>query len=532
MTRSRRMTRREALLWCAAACVPVIVGLARFDGPALSEDSYQYLSAAENLVGGKGLKTSILHYDLDRSRGVLPAPFSHWPPGYPIAIAGLHVLGLPADAAAALVSGAAFVILVPLLIAAARSLDLRPWPTRLLLIWLLTNSWSFRFPSAGTSESLFTALASAGVMLLIPAPVSGRAAVRSWRLIAPGVLIGLASWVRFAGAIVAIAVAVPLGALWLARRDRRSLQLFVFAVGPAAVLIALNALRTFWISGSWWAGHDSQALRGVTALARPFAASIHHLFLGDAVASRLGPAEGLLTLSAISIVGAAVWAKRRSPSAPVGLARGPIVVLVATIAVYCAGMIGVARSSTITFDARMFYPILPLALLGFAALTGGIANQVAGVGFGRMLIVGALFVATMCYVTINLRSILATTALPPHVVVARRLAGPLRDWITTNIPPGAPLVASDGQPTGYVLRRPTVSLAYSAFSNTVWSEEVVRDTMTTFGAQFLVLYATDDSAQDPVQRESRFLSAVLQGSVPAWLELAAENKETRVFRRR
>jgi hypothetical protein len=526
------ITRRETGLWCLAACVPVIVGLVRFGGPALSEDSYQYMSAAQNLVSGRGIATSILHYDVDLAAGTIPAPLTHWPPGYPIAIALLHVLGVPLEAAAAALSAAAFVALVPILVVGAKKLELGSWPTRLILVWLLTNSWVFVYPVAGTSESLFTALMTAGVVWLLPTPMPERDRLKPWSAVAGSVLVGLAASVRFAGVLVMIALGAYFGWRLLARRDRRSALLLALAVGPAAALTIANALRGAWISGSWQVGHGSETTRDLGALAKPLATSIYHLFFGDAVATRLGPVELALVLAVVVFMATAVWAMRQERRPVTHLVPLEAALLATTVAVYCAGMTAIARSTTITFDSRMFYPILPIALLSLAAVIARLAGQSLYARAGGLASGAALVLATTCYVAINLRCVAVEPGPEPHTVVAQRLAGPLNDWIAAHIPPTAPIMASDGQPTAYVLKRPGISLAYSAFSGTTWSEDAVRDTMARFGVQFLILYPHVDPASDPVQAESPFLSALLLGSTPAWLEVAAENRDTRIYRRR
>ena len=49
-------------------------------GPALTPDSVQYLSAAQNIASGNGMATSQIPLEITPSR----VPFAAWPPLYPI----------------------------------------------------------------------------------------------------------------------------------------------------------------------------------------------------------------------------------------------------------------------------------------------------------------------------------------------------------------------------------------------------------------------------------------------------------------
>jgi len=83
------------------------------------------------------------------------------------------------------------------------------------------------------------------------------------------------------------------------------------------------------------------------------------------------------------------------------------------------------------------------------------------------------------------------------------------------------VVATDAQATGYLLKRPTVSLVESEYSVEVWDEQRVHELMRTYDADFVVLYPRADASLVPVQRESAFLDRVLRGQLPDWLEVLA-----------
>ena len=83
--------------------------------------------------------------------------------------------------------------------------------------------------------------------------------------------------------------------------------------------------------------------------------------------------------------------------------------------------------------------------------------------------------------------------------------------------------------TGFELRRPTLSLVESQFSEQVWTEEHTKSVMQRFGATYLIVYPGDTSKYAIVQQESPFLAALVRGRAPSWLTLAASNGCATVF---
>ena len=53
----------------------------------LADDSYQYLNVADNFNHGRGIATSLVHFEMERSHGRMPAPLTTFPPVYPLSIA-------------------------------------------------------------------------------------------------------------------------------------------------------------------------------------------------------------------------------------------------------------------------------------------------------------------------------------------------------------------------------------------------------------------------------------------------------------
>ena len=62
--------------------------------PILSNDSFQYLDAANNLSSKGVLGTSLAIFEEQVNWGRFPVPFTHFPPGYPILMAALGRAGI------------------------------------------------------------------------------------------------------------------------------------------------------------------------------------------------------------------------------------------------------------------------------------------------------------------------------------------------------------------------------------------------------------------------------------------------------
>jgi hypothetical protein len=136
------------------------------------------------------------------------------------------------------------------------------------------------------------------------------------------------------------------------------------------------------------------------------------------------------------------------------------------------------------------------------------------------------------YGAINFRGFATPPAPAPHQLVGAHLAStmdsgtPLREWIEATIPKHALVVANEGQATGYVLQRPTVSLVSRHFSAQRWTADAVEAVMTRFGARYLIIYPSGETVND-----SSFLTALANRQWPAWLTPVASNEGAIVFQR-
>ena len=203
-------------------------------GLGVSPDSTQYLSAAEHLLRGDGLR---VHWWDEGAQ-----PFTHFPPGFALSLSFLTGLGLTADTSARLINGMALLISAFLayaltrkasgsvtagLFGAAAVVLARDFLAAHAMIW---------------SEPVFLALMLGALLATTRAVESGRMAP----VFVGAVLVGIAGLTRYVAPAVMGACALALlaaGTTSLRTRIQRSFAFGVVAALPLAALMVFNASR-------------------------------------------------------------------------------------------------------------------------------------------------------------------------------------------------------------------------------------------------------------------------------------------------
>ncbi|MCZ7528281.1 MAG: hypothetical protein M5U14_19070 [Acidimicrobiia bacterium] len=260
--RRRPRARREPLVAAIAlAFVLALPLVATRHGIGRTDDSLVYLATAENVIDGRGITvpfpTLTLRADpesLAGHAGALPAV--DFPPGYPLALAALRVVGLSPDGAARVLGAALFATNLGLSWVLARRLVPDHPGVPACLVALLAagpavtsplGKWSWlTLSSVALSEPLFLAFLL-GTLLTLDAFVRTRHAGRLWLA---ATLAGAAALTRFAGAALAptILLTVLGSARWLPRGRRA-------AFGAGASLVSLAPLGV-WLGYQRWTWGD------------------------------------------------------------------------------------------------------------------------------------------------------------------------------------------------------------------------------------------------------------------------------------
>jgi hypothetical protein len=527
----RLLCKIEVCLWMI---VLVLLGVSSTlrTGKRFYNDSYQYLSVAKNLRTRGRIATSIVHFDTERARQVLPAPETTFPPGYSIALNSLLWAHLTPENAAWLVSLLSLLSTVPLLWFGAGVLGAPNGLRRVAVASFVFNAQVAEFSASILSEGLFTALVFLGVTLLI---FSERTSGRRARItvVSGMALIGLSYWVRYAALLIVAGLVVY--SCWLAVTRQRRFWLWLSSMALCLAIIAPGMIRNVLVAGTWRGGNNVVVHHSLMSVLHLFVGATYHLAFGDTKAPMdFGIVLSILaSLMAVTVLLIARFYRNRIDDQP-QQPPFPVLLLMLVLA-YCAGMIYLGVNTMISFGTRMFVPIFPEVILLGAAVLGHLWHTTPLNTRLRWALPLLTFTAIFAYGAENISALLRSTYVAPHAVIAAAFEELTPDgttlgvWISRNIPVDAPVVAIDGQATSYVLHRPTISLVDREFTSVNWDEATVRRTMLTYSARYLITYPGLSERAAPEQEEFPFLHELSEGKHPSWLSPIMRTPHVAIF---
>jgi hypothetical protein len=519
----------EVLVWALLAFMSASFMRALRPMP-LADDSYQYLNVAENFSQGRGLTTSLVHFDAERSHGQIPAPLTTFPPGYPIAIAAAS-FGGDLQAAARLLSSVCYsgtaALLAWALVAAGAAAFLR----QVVLLLFVTNAVALDFATSVFSEPLFMLLATSAVALLISAERAQHHVIL--RAVIAHSIAGLAYWVRYAGLFLIVALVAYAFVRLVVERNRLRAILASTTLIPIA-LSAVLMLRNVVVVRTWKGGNEMAVYNSLKSVTLDYVRAHLHLMLGGHAVT-FGIWEGLLLAVGLGLaclvlaeLRKANWSQPDPATLLVGLC----------IVIYSAGMFYAGLRTVISFGTRMFFPALPLYLLLLGlALSSLQSRLLEGARNFLPLWKPALLLLVVGYAGVNARDLYQPRAPAPHEVLAAMYAQPAADgqplikWVESNIGARDVIVATDGQATGYLLHRPTVSMIGAHYSPVRWECDEVNQEMRRFGSTYVILYKPSSARDDSfLLDESQFVASSVSGQPLCGFAVAAENSNVRILK--
>lgn len=213
-------------------------------------DGVQYLSTARNWLQGHGFSTSALMYT-PHFQGVLPAPQTVWPPGYPLALAMITMVGLSLQQGSLLINLISLAASAFLVFAILRreNLSFRAALGCALIFYCTVMPWSYSL--ALVTEPLFSTLILVAIYFQ-PNDVQGK--VGPW--IASGLVIALCLFTHYSGVLFAAGVGLGMF-VYLIKYYRNDLNRFWRGIGlltlqlsiPVAVFVAM-LYRTYLLTGT------------------------------------------------------------------------------------------------------------------------------------------------------------------------------------------------------------------------------------------------------------------------------------------
>ena len=526
-----RNSRIDFWVWVCVAAGLLAMRLYPTFAPELGHDSFQYLSVADNALAGRIGYTSLIHYDIERSFGVLPAPMLTFPSGYPLAIAFVSLVGVSTKTAALILSAVSTIACIPLLLWLGVQLGFSRAIRNVVVACFVINGIVNEYSSAALSEPLFMFLTLLGIAALVAARLPGNGGGLRYWLVA-GLALGATYFVRYAGLFFIVGLAL-LMIRHLVTRERLLAKGHAIALAVASAFVMAGIARNMLLTGNWHGRDEMLVNNPLLSVLAQTAMAINGLFLGVGT-GRSAPGGTFVPkaiLSAFSVMGIASlawsrWRERSIASQQPPSMRDVAIDLSLLSATYVACMIYAGHTSSISYGAaRHFLPLIPPILLLFGLLLRFLLPNVEQPATGRRIPLAALAISFLCYAYLNLLVIRKPVDDQEALVAeqfnsgARGVAAS-RAAVLSLIGPQGAILANNGQAVGYFLGRPTISTVGPTFSDVVWDERTVRETMQRFHITAVVITAPTSGRPDDSDIPSPFIEQLAQGSAPAWLKLA------------
>ena len=534
-----RGTAIDAVAWMALAAVLLMLRVSPSFAPEVNQDSFQYLSAARHAMHGLVGYTSLLHFDVERSFGVAPAPLVTFALGFPLAIAAVGLTGATLTTAGLLVSATATIASVPVLMSISRQLGFTRVLCNAMAACFAVNGIVIEFGSAVLSEALCALCMLVGVALLLKAGRPGeRSAWPTW--MAAGLAFAVAYFVRYAGLFFIVGLGL-LTLRHLASRNREFARGHVIALSVALCAVVAVIGRNMALVGNWRGRDEMLVNNPVFPTLIQTGQGINALFLGSGTHSNLPGGtfvpKVLLVILLVGGLATLAWMHRRDRAAAVMDApahRGAATDILLLALAYCACMFYAGMTSSISYgEARNFVPIasLLILLLGWGIHT--LLSSVPRAPVLRRSAVIALAASFCLYAYLN-ALVMRRPAVNAAAEVVAMMDGAAENGKTIrsaigDIVGSGVILANNGQAVGHVLGARTVSMVGPTFSTAIWNEAKVREAIRRFQVAAVVISAPIAGQPQDDELPSPFIRQLASGQPPAWLKLASRSDRILVY---
>lgn len=529
--------RHRVLLCCLLLFATSCVKLYPAWQPQLFNDSFQYLSVAENSLRGRIGETSLIHWDEDRSFARIPAPMTNFPIGYPILISYIQSFGVTGESAGlivSLVSSFGSILLLDLLCRRV----LLPSGYRAVVLLVFSSSFATAFfATALLSEAAFTLCILAGLILTMYVIDRQSEAVERKRValaIAAGVAFGLSYWFRYAGLffIFALLLWITIELLISKFKNFHSKNILI-VVAVSSCLVLPGLLRNQILVGSWRGGNNKYVYHSVGELAHDYAVAIFELLFGSGDVSndflksiRLLLALSILLASAISIL-FLFQAPERATLRVSRLVHSPVGLLTILIFTYVACLAYAASRTGIDRNFRYFFPIFP-PILALAALFVHSNTTSDKTSVTRKVWMGSWIASLIFFVILNFSLSLSAQNSSNRDSTRSDLDKKIGRWpslfalIDLKTTADDVIMANNGQAIGYFTDRRIVSFIGTKNSSILWTDAVVRENVSRYKVKLLIIHRRRDESSS-LRMQSVFLHQLANAHSPGWLRLLAES---------
>jgi hypothetical protein len=531
--------RRRVLLSCILLFATCCVKLYPAWQPQLFNDSFQYLSVAENSLYGRIGETSLIHWDEDRSFAHIPTPMTNFPIGYPILISGIQSLGITGESAGLIISLASSIGSIFLLELLCRRMLLPPRYRAAVLLAFSSSSATVTFATVVLSEAAFTLSILVGLTLTMYVIDWGdRQSEADERkrvafAIAAGIAFGLSYWFRYAGLFFIVGLLLWISIELVISRPAKfhSKKNIIIVVAISSCLVLIGLLRNQILVGSWRGGNNKYVHHDLSELAHDYAIAAFELIFGPGDVSydliriiRLLLGLSLLLASAISIVflfrapESVTLRFSRLAGSPVGLFTILIFTYVVCLA-YAASRTGIDRNFRYFFP--IFPPILALGALFVYSNTTSDKNSVGWKVWMGSWIASLIFFSILNFsISLSIQNSLNLDSTRSDLDRKIGRWPSLYALINSKTTTDDVIMANNGQAIGYFTHRKMVSFIGTKNSRILWTDVVVRENMSRYKAKLLIIHKRRDEYSS-LKIQTAFLHQLSNAQSPGWLRLLA-----------
>lgn len=481
------------------ACLLLVVGLCAIASPDfIGNDGAQYVSTAEQILNGGGIRTTTVYYEVQAQFG-MPANQTMWPPGVPGLLALLvTITGLSEIVAFSLMNTLAHASSVFILYRLLGHFFSGNKPVAAFVACLyLLYVWALNTIVGGNAEPLFTFFLMAGAGALFRAAQNPANKVGWWLLASS--CVGMACAMRyigvaFIGALGFIGLAELIRSNWAGAAWAR-----VVALGaPATLIFSALIVRNLSLTGRMTGGPTNE--RGLTLaeyLLQTQWSITEVLGGGNGLAFRLGVLAFVITAAVFVFLKLRKLDAARLMASP---ARFNIAVFGVLGTILTVGLVyGLAATkSGLAVEGRYFITCVPLLIVGAAALwQQEPSNRAAqSAGKGTRWAFQAFAAASLLLTLVNASSFLnfVENGAAPRKI-EQMLSVELHDQSITAMlkdagSVDAPIMSNQSQALHMVLRKPTIGVPENRLTPTEWTPKLLVDLARQFGVEYLVVFKT------------------------------------------
>ncbi|HQX54007.1 MAG TPA: hypothetical protein PLR25_29100 [Planctomycetaceae bacterium] len=468
-----------AILSLVAAFVLIMVD----DGTWLHPDTAQALSVARNLQQGNGFSTSVVYYEEHYQFDTAPAPQTVFPIGYPAMIAAIGAFGVPLRTAAYSIGVIGFVLVPPLICLAALRMGRKPITSFMVAAFWLCSPMLWHNVWERQTEMMFITLTLSSLILLQNSMLTTR------RLLLSGLLAAIAFSLRYAGVFwltsiggVLLIQLVANGRLAVGPVFRQAVSFFTIPIVVAISLFARNAA----LVGDFKGGNNKEVHRTLLeasmnawyGISRILGLDKSGLVAGNTVERVAVAGLAILVIAGLLCLLRIRKSEVRTTLLPTSFANTAMYLY---IGVSVAALIGLEMRTSINLSPRMFFPVIPFALLAMSDVLSRmqLVLSTASAWPRRTLIAGVILL------TIGVLSGQFRVAAEVQSYVHR--FGMVNDILDQKVEPsadsktarelllGSTILSDESHMLAEALQQGTFGLTSTTYTSRIWTDdEVVR----------------------------------------------------------